>query len=228
MKKVSLNRSGFTLVELMIVVAIIGILASIAIPNYQRYQAKARQTEAKLALSAAVAGMQSFNVENQSFTACLNTVGAAPQADQRRNYAFGLPSDATIANNLCGPTGALDCARMNWVLDPATNTWSNGTACNPATVNVGHFLPNTSVANGAVVTTAQFILDVTARTNPALTMVNLTAANLTNPNAVGLLQNNFRLAACGNISTTLVGANPALDCWSVDQSKNMTNTAPGL
>jgi type IV pilus assembly protein PilA len=44
------GRQGFTLIELMIVVAIIGLLSAISIPNFLMFQAKARQVEAKAAL----------------------------------------------------------------------------------------------------------------------------------------------------------------------------------
>ena len=57
------NQKGFTLIELMIVVAIIGILAAIAIPNFLTYQAKSKQSEAKVGLGAIATSAISYNAE---------------------------------------------------------------------------------------------------------------------------------------------------------------------
>ena len=57
------GQKGFTLIELMIVVAIIAILAAIAIPNFLQYQMKSRQSEAKTNLQAIKTSEVSFQSE---------------------------------------------------------------------------------------------------------------------------------------------------------------------
>lgn len=60
------NQKGFTLIELMIVVAIVGILAAIAIPNFLNYQAKSQQAEAKANLGAIFTNMVAYGAENNT------------------------------------------------------------------------------------------------------------------------------------------------------------------
>jgi len=67
------GQKGFTLIELMIVVAIIGILAAIAIPNFLQYQLKSRQSEAKTNLQAIKTSEVAFQAEQGCY------VGMAPE-----------------------------------------------------------------------------------------------------------------------------------------------------
>ena len=60
MKKFHDRKGGFTLIELMIVVAIIGILAAIAIPNFLRFQLKAKTSEGKTNIAAIRTAEQSY------------------------------------------------------------------------------------------------------------------------------------------------------------------------
>jgi type IV pilus assembly protein PilA len=70
------EQRGFTLIELMIVVAIIGILAGIAIPNFLQYQLKAKTAEAQTNVQAIKIGMTTITAE----LGCAPSVAPAPLA----------------------------------------------------------------------------------------------------------------------------------------------------
>jgi type IV pilus assembly protein PilA len=80
---------GFTLVELMIVVAIIGILASVAVPNFIKFQARTKQSEAKTQLKALFIAERAFFAENDTYSAKVHALGFAPDRGNRYAYAAG-------------------------------------------------------------------------------------------------------------------------------------------
>jgi type IV pilus assembly protein PilA len=85
------NRKGFTLVELMIVVAIIGILAAIAIPNFLQFRLKAKTSEAKSNLGAIRSTEVAFFAEWDSYVGQQTPTPVANRAGNDRKVAW-VPS----------------------------------------------------------------------------------------------------------------------------------------
>lgn len=92
------RKSGFTLIEVMIVVAIVAILAAIALPSYSDYVKRARITEAVSTLSAHRVKMEQYFQDNRTYVgACLaGTIASAPAPTPNFAFDCGAPSGSTF------------------------------------------------------------------------------------------------------------------------------------
>lgn len=102
-------RGGFTLIEIMIVVALIGILSAIAIPGYKNYQARSRRTEAYMNLSAIIRTEDAYYAEHQAYAAMAG--GSPPSVPGPPDGAFKRPwtagDEAAFSNIGWSPEGSV-------------------------------------------------------------------------------------------------------------------------
>lgn len=100
------GQKGFSLVELMIVVGIIGILATLALPRFKQFQAKAKMGEAKNILTHLYTLEQTYSLDNNQFV-------AVP--------ATGAALGASVGGAGCVPAAGSGGQLIGFRLDPCTN-----------------------------------------------------------------------------------------------------------
>jgi len=136
------GKKGFTLIELMIVVAIIGILAAIAIPNFLKFQAKSKMSEAKTNLGAIYTGQLSFFGEQNSYGS-FDSINWSPSGTPR--YHFSLTGWADNNANNRGALIALAPVPTSWTANLNNAVDSSGAAVSP----VAPMWDNASFSAGA-------------------------------------------------------------------------------
>jgi type IV pilus assembly protein PilA len=96
-------EKGFTLIELMIAVAIVGLLAAVAVPNFMKFQARSKQSEAKTNLKAVFTAQKAFLLEKDKYSSFAGEIGFSPERNNR--YAYYLASGGSLEDR-SGPTPA--------------------------------------------------------------------------------------------------------------------------
>jgi type IV pilus assembly protein PilA len=200
------KQEGFTLIELMIVVAIIGILAAIAIPNFLQYQMKSRQSEAKTNLGA----VKTSEVAWQGERGCYMTVAAWPVAAAPSTTANSVPVTWF-------PVGAGPAVTV-----PAAPGW-----CVTAGVSIGTFADIGFQPAGNVFyqyATGTYAASHTSCMGPTLAPVALITAEPGTLNA-GVTAGGFRATATANLDGA--GA-PVFSVWASSDGTGAADCTTGI
>jgi type IV pilus assembly protein PilE len=126
------NKLGFTLVELMITVAVIGILAAIAIPNYQQYVLRGNRSDAKAILMETAQFMERYYTTNNTYVGATVLSAVSPKGASATSKKYDITFSA-------GPTAT------SFTLQAATTGSQDNDSCGDLTIsNTGAQTPTTA------------------------------------------------------------------------------------
>jgi type IV pilus assembly protein PilE len=126
----SQRQWGFTLVELMIVVVIVAILASIAYPSYQRYVLRSHRAEGQALLGEAAARQERFYTQNNSFASTAAALNMTSYIANLQYYNFVISNVTATSYTLTATTKSsqtADSECLSLTLDQAGTRSNTGT-----------------------------------------------------------------------------------------------------
>ncbi|MUJ24661.1 type IV pilin protein [Aliivibrio fischeri] len=119
------GQKGFTLIELMIVVAVIGVLSAIAIPQYQNYVQKSEAAAGLATLRALQTNIDTFIADNGDFPTDVTTIGATTNMNKLGTIALNSESGGSATFTFDGTASALESGAVITISKDAGNgLWS--------------------------------------------------------------------------------------------------------
>lgn len=117
-----MKKNGFTLIELMIAVAIVSILAAVALPSYREYVQRSQIPEATSALASAQARMEQWFQDNRTYAG-----GPCPSDTTHFQFGCGTPSDTefTVTANGQGNLAGFSYSINQNSVQASTTPWGD-------------------------------------------------------------------------------------------------------
>ena len=190
----------------MVVVAIIGLLSAVAIPNFRKYQAKSKMTEAKLQLSSLYTAESAFFSDFNIYSTCLSYMGFNPSPEKSQRYyalGFGIAANTNTIAFAAAVNSGLQTVATGADICSVTEAIADGRS---------HFIAGKGIG-GSIASTVDYLdwtLIGTQADNSSVVPAGSQAGDATPTGMVyraaasGVIDGNFRTGADGASAASLL------------------------